>query len=57
MKYHFLYKEKREDFYSKGVTIHAQTLKEAFEIFESEYIGVIFIGLYCIDELLKDDNG
>lgn len=51
MKYHFLYKEKREDFYSKGVTIHAQTLKKAFEIFESEYIGVIFIGLYCIDEL------
>ena len=35
MKYHFLYKEKEEDIYSKGVNIFAPTIIDAILKFEA----------------------
>lgn len=46
MKFHFLYKEKKENIYSKGVNIYASNLLDAILKFESEYPEVILLAIF-----------
>ena len=46
MKYHFLYKEKEEDIYSKGVNIYAFTLIDAIMEFEKKFPEVILLAIF-----------
>lgn len=50
-KYHILYRKKKEDFYSEGVTVEAPTPMAALDDFLNAHPLVIFLGLYSVDDL------
>ena len=49
MKNHFLYKEKEEDIYSKGVNIFAPTIIDAILKFEENFRKVILLAIFTQD--------
>lgn len=46
MRYHFLYKEKTEDIYSKGINIYANTIINATLLFEKDYGDCILLAIF-----------
>ena len=46
MKYHFLYKEKEENIYSKGVNIYASTMIDAILEFNKKFPEVILLAIF-----------
>lgn len=46
MKFHFLYKEKEENIYSKGVNIYAPNLIDAIMEFEKKFPEVILLAIF-----------
>lgn len=45
-KYHIVYKEYAENFYSKGKTIEAESPEQAFELWKKEFPNTYFMALY-----------
>jgi hypothetical protein len=48
IKYHIVYKEKEEDFYSTGKTWEVKSPEEALSLWRSEYPNTIFMALYPV---------
>lgn len=46
MRYHFLYKNKREDIYSKGINIYAPNLLDAVLLFEKDFGDTILLAIF-----------
>ncbi len=53
IKYHFLFKENPQEFYSKGINILADTPEEAMKkFFESQSSTIVFLAMYVTRESL-----
>lgn len=53
IKYHFIFKENPQEFYSKGINILADTPLEAMKkFFESQPVTIIFLSMYVVKEFL-----
>jgi hypothetical protein len=52
MRYHFLYKEKTEDIYSKGINIYAPNIFDAIFKFNELHSEVILLAIFT-DNLKK----
>ena len=46
MKYHFLYKEKEENIYSKGVNIYAPTMIDAILEFNKKFPKIVLLAIF-----------